>query len=43
MLRSVRMVTLSSLIEGFSENPRVEVSVSDSKEVFQLRHDLEFA
>lgn len=43
MLRSVRMETISCLIEGFLKNPRVEVSVSDSKEVLQLRHDLESA
>lgn len=40
---SVKMETISCLIEGFLKNPRVEVSVSDSKEVLQLRHDLEAA
>lgn len=43
MWRSVRMETTFSLIEDFLKNPRVEVSVSDSKEVLQLRHDLEAA
>lgn len=43
MLLSVRMETTFSLIEDFLKNPRVEVSVSDSKEVLQLRHDLEAA
>lgn len=37
------METISSLIEGFLANPRVEVSLSDSKEVLQLRQDLEVA
>lgn len=37
------METIFSLIEDFLKNPRVEVSVSDSKEVLQLRHDLEVA
>lgn len=40
---SVRMETTFSLIEDFLINPRVEVSVSDSKEVLQLRQDLESA
>ena len=43
MWRSVRMETISCLIEDILKNPRVEVSVSDSKEVLQLRHDLESA
>jgi hypothetical protein len=34
------METTFSLIEDFLKNPRVEVSVSDSKEVLQLRQDL---
>lgn len=37
------METISSLIEGFLANPHFEVSLSDSKEVLQLRHDLEAA
>lgn len=37
------MEIISCLIEDFLKNPRVEVSVSDSKEVLQLRHDLEAA
>ena len=41
MLRFLPMETISSLIEGFLLNPHVEVSLSDSKEVLQLRHDLE--
>ena len=43
MLRFLPMETISSLIEGFLLNPHVEVSLSDSKEVLQLRHDLEAA
>lgn len=43
MWRSLPMETIFSLIEGFLANPRVEVSLSDSKEVLQLRHDLEAA
>lgn len=43
MWRLVRMETIFSLIEGFLANPRIEVSLSDSKEVLQLRHDLESA
>jgi len=43
MLRFLPMETISSLIEGFLANPHVEVSLSDSKEVLQLRHDLEAA
>lgn len=43
MWRSLPMETISSLIEGFLANPHVEVSLSDSKEVLQLRHDLEAA
>lgn len=43
MWRFLPMETIFSLIEGFLSNPRVEVSLSDSKEVLQLRHDLEAA
>lgn len=43
MWRSVKMVTMSSLIEGFLANPHVEVSLSDSKVVEQLRQELEAA
>lgn len=42
-MRFLPMETISSLIEGFLANPLVEVSLSDSKEVLQLRHDLEAA
>lgn len=40
MWRFLPMETISSLIEDFLKNPRVEVSVSDSKEVLQLRQAL---
>lgn len=43
MLRFLPMEIISSLIEGFLSNPRVEVSLSDSKEVLLLRQDLEAA
>lgn len=43
MWRSVKMATISSLIEGFLANPRIEVSLSDSKEVVQLRQELDAA
>ena len=39
MLRFLPMETISFLIEGFLANPHVEVSLSDSKVVLQLRHD----
>lgn len=39
----LQMETISSLIEGFLANLHVEISLSDSKEVLQLRHDLEVA
>lgn len=42
-MRLVKMETISSLIEGFLSNPHVEVSLSDSKEVMQLRQELEVA
>ncbi len=42
-MRFLPMETISSLIEGFLANPHVEISLSDSKEVLQLRHDLEVA
>ena len=37
------METLFCRIEDFLENPRIEVSLSDSKEVLQLRQELESA
>lgn len=40
MWRFLPMETISSLIEGFLANPHVEVSLSDSKEVLQLRQEL---
>lgn len=43
MWRFLPMETISSLIEGFLSNPHVEVSLSDSKEVVQLRQELEAA
>lgn len=37
------METLSSLIEGFLLNPVVEIRLADSKEIVQLRDELEAA
>ena len=37
------METLFSRIEDFHTNPRIEISLSDSKEVLQLRQELESA
>lgn len=42
-MRFLPLETLSSLIEGFLANSLVEICLSDSKEVLQLRHDLEVA
>ena len=37
------METLSSLIEGFLRNPVIEIRLADSKEIVQLRDELEKA
>lgn len=37
------METISSLIENFLRNPVVEIRLADSKEITQLRDDLEKA
>ena len=42
-MRFLPMETISFLIEGFLANPHVEISLSDSKAVLQLRHDMEVA
>lgn len=43
MWRLVRMETISSLIENFLAHPHIDVSLSDSKEVLQLRQELDAA
>lgn len=42
MLRS-RPMEITSLLTDFLKNPSIEVHVSDSKEIIQLRDDLEKA
>lgn len=42
-MRFLPMETIFSLIEGFLAKPHALISLSDSKEVLHLRHDLEVA
>ena len=43
MWLSLRMETISSLIEGFLKNPVIEIRLADSQEVIQLKSELESA